>query len=68
MIVLQEKLESEVLVNWAVYKPIAQIGWLHAEQRDLITEDQVFPSSGPRSVIPTAIFSIEEYLWEQVQW
>ena len=68
MIVMQEKLEPAVSLSWAVYKPPAQIGWLHAEQRDLITEDQVFPSSGPVSVIPTAIFTVAEYEWSEVQW
>lgn len=68
MIVLQELLESTTKVDWAVYKPPARVGWLHAEQRDLISPDQRYPATGLRTVIPTAVFSVEEYLWEVVEW
>jgi hypothetical protein len=68
MIVLQELLQPTTTVDWAVYKSPAKIGWLHAEQRDLTSPDQRYPATGPRTVIPTAVFSVEEYLWEVVEW
>jgi hypothetical protein len=68
MIVLQELLEPTTKVDWAIYKPPVKIGWLHAEQRDLSSPEQRYPATGPRTVIPTAVFSLEEYLWEAVEW
>lgn len=68
MIVLQELIEPTTKVDWAIYEPPAQIGWLHAEQRDLISTDQRYPATGPRTVIPTAVFTLEDYVWEQVEW
>jgi hypothetical protein len=68
MITLQNLLEIEPKVEWGVYKPLAQIGWLHAEQRDLISPDQKFPSSGLRTVIPTAIFTFGTDVWQEVSW
>lgn len=55
MITLQDQLE-----------PSAEIGWLHAEK--IISKDQIVPSSGTRSVIPTAVYSLAEYVWESSQW
>lgn len=68
MIFLQEQLPPPVTVSFVEYVQPAKISWLHAEHRDLISEDQIRPSTGPASVIPTAIFSIEEYLWSGVEW
>lgn len=68
MIQLLEQLEPAVTLSWAVYEPLAEIGWLHGENKELTSPDQVAPSRGPASVIPTAIFSLETYPWEVVEW
>jgi hypothetical protein len=68
MIVLQDLLEPDTKIDWAIYKPLVQIGWLHAEQKDLTSPDQRFPATGPRTVIPTAVFNIDTYRWDVVEW
>ena len=51
-------------------EPSTKIGWLHTERRELESDYQVAPSKGPRTVIPTAIFSVVTslYEWTEVQW
>lgn len=70
MIEMQEQLDPAVKLQWKFYTPAAQIDWLHGENKVLASEDQIFPSSGPRTVIPTAIFSVvtSVYSWTEAQW
>jgi hypothetical protein len=72
MIEMQEQLEPSTTLSWKFYTPAAQVDWLHSEKRELESEDQIAPSSGPRTVIPTAIFTISgvsgTYTWTEVQW
>ena len=70
MIEMQEQLDPAVKLQWKFYPPAAQIDWLHGENKVLASEDQIFPSSGPRTVIPTAIFSVVTgtYTWTEAQW
>lgn len=68
MIDMLAQLEPATKLSWKAYTPSAQIDWLHGEKRELISEEQEFYSSGPRNIIPQAIFSVEEYLWNQVGW
>jgi hypothetical protein len=68
MIDLLDRLEPQAKISWATYIPVAQIDWLHSGKRILESPDQIYPSSGPSTVIPTAIFSIETYEWNTVAW
>jgi hypothetical protein len=73
MIEMQEQLEPSTTLAWKFYTPAAQVDWLHSEKRELESEDQIAPSSGPRTVIPTAIFTISgggtgTYTWTEAQW
>jgi hypothetical protein len=70
MIFLQEQLEAPSRILWGkAYVPPAQIGWMHSSNREFITEEQIKPSSGPASVIPTAIFTVTASdTWKEVQW
>lgn len=68
MIEMQEQLEPSTTLAWKFYTPAAQVDWLHTEKRELESEDQIAPSKGPRTVIPTAVFSIESYEWTQSEW
>lgn len=68
MITMQPQLEPAASLSWKFYTPPAIVGWLHTEKRDLQDEDQIAPSKGPSVVIPSAIFSIESYPWETVEW
>lgn len=70
MIFLQEQLEPPAKISWAgAYVPPAQIGWLHSSNREFLTEEQIRPSTGPASVIPTAIFNMAGFdTWDEVQW
>lgn len=68
MITLQPQLEPATSLDWKFYKPSAVVDWLHTEQRYNITEDQKAPSKGPITVIPTAVFTISTYAWNQVEW
>jgi hypothetical protein len=73
MIEMQEQLEPSTTLAWKFYTPAASIDWLHTEKRELESEDQIAPSKGPRTVIPTAVFTIGTggvavYNWEQVGW
>jgi hypothetical protein len=70
MIEMQEQLDPAVKLQWKFYPPAAQIDWLHGENKVLASEDQIFPSSGPRTVIPTAIFNVVTgtYTWTEAQW
>jgi hypothetical protein len=70
MIEMQAQLEPSSTLQWKFYTPTAEIGWLHAETRELQSDDQVFPSSGTRTVIPTAVFSIvtSVYNWTVSEW
>jgi hypothetical protein len=49
-------------------EPAAKIDWLHTEQRAL--KDQAYSATGPRTVIPTAIFTVSAATetWEAVEW
>ena len=68
MIELLERLEPAAKINWATYVFPAQVDWLHSGKRVLENSDQVYPSSGPSTIIPQAIFSVEIYNWETVGW
>jgi hypothetical protein len=70
MIFLQEQLEPASKILWGKsFTPLAQIGWMHTSNREFITEDQIKPSSGPASVIPTAIFNVNSFEnWDEVEW
>lgn len=70
MIEMQEQLEPSTTLAWKFYTPAASIDWLHTERRELESEDQVAPSKGPRTVIPTAVFTVQTliYNWTEVQW
>lgn len=68
MITLLNQLEPEVTVTWAPYTTAAQIDWMHSDKRVLETEEQVYPSSGPATVVPTAIFTISTYDWSGLEW
>ena len=68
MIEMLAQLEPATTISWKHFIPGAQIDWLHGERKDLISDEQVFYSSGPSNIIPQAIFSIEEYLWDQNGW
>lgn len=68
MIQMLDQLEPATKLSWGAYTPSAQIDWLHGEKRQLISQDQVIPSSGPASVIPSAVFSLVTYPWEVVGW
>jgi len=68
MIEMQEQLEPSTTLSWKFFTPAAEVGWLHTERRELESEDQLAPSKGPRTVIPSAIFSIEVYDWTLVEW
>jgi hypothetical protein len=68
MIELLDKLEPAAKISWATYAFPAQIDWLHSDKRVLENPDQVYPSSGPRTITPTAIFSVQTYEWDSVAW
>lgn len=68
MIELLDRLKPPASVAWAVYTMPAQVDWLHSDKRVIDNPDQVYPSSGPSTIIPTAIFSIETYEWEMAGW
>jgi hypothetical protein len=70
MIEMQEQLEPTTKLQWKFYTPAAQIDWLHGENKILGSEDQIVPSSGPRTVIPTAVFTVVSaiYSWTEAQW
>lgn len=68
MIELLGQLDPAVNVSWAVYNMPVQVDWLHSGKRELGSIEQVYPSSGPGTVVPTAIFSIETYSWDTVGW
>ena len=70
MIEMQEQLEPSTTLSWKFYTPAAQIDWLHGENKVLESEDQIAPSSGPRTVVPTAIFTVVSavYSWTEAQW
>lgn len=68
MINMLDQLEPAVKLSWGAYTPAAQIDWLHGEKRELISTDQIAPSNGPVSVIPSAVFSLETYPWEVAGW
>ena len=68
MIELLERLEPNAKIEWASYSLPAQIDWLHSDKRVLENPDQIYPSSGPRTITPTAIFTVETYLWDSVGW
>lgn len=68
MIELLDRLEPAAKISWATYTLPAQVDWLHSDRRVLENPDQVYPSSGPSTIVPTAIFSVEIYRWETVGW
>lgn len=68
MIQLLERLEPEVKVSWTTYSIPSQVDWLHSGKRILENPEQVYPSSGPASIIPTAVFNINTYDWDSVGW
>lgn len=68
MIELLDRLEPDASISWGSYVFSAQIDWLHSDKRVLESPDQVYPSSGPRTIVPTAIFSVETYEWDLVAW
>jgi hypothetical protein len=68
MIELLDRLEPAAKIDWAPYTMSAQIDWLHSDKRVLENPDQVYPSSGPSTIIPQAIFTIVNYVWESVGW
>lgn len=70
MIEMQEQLEPSTTLSWKFHTPATQIDWLHSEKRELDSEDQIAPSSGPRTVIPTAVFTVTSgtYTWTEAQW
>lgn len=68
MIELLDRLEPAAKIAWTTYEIPAQVDWLHSDKRVLENPDQIYPSSGPSTIVPTAIFSIETYEWDQVEW
>jgi len=68
MIELLDRLEPAAKIEWGVYTLPAQIDWLHSDKRTLGSLDQVYPSSGPSTITPTAIFTVETYVWDSVAW
>lgn len=68
MITMQPQIEPSTTLSWKFYTPTTFVGWLHTEKRDLQDEDQIAPSKGPATVIPSAVFSIESYIWQEVEW
>lgn len=68
MIVLQPQLEPTVVLEWKFYTPPAVVDWLHTEQRYLQTEDQLAPSRDPITVVPSAVFNIDTYVWTEAEW
>jgi hypothetical protein len=68
MIELLDRLEPAAKISWATYTLPAQVDWLHSDRRVLENPDQVYPSSGPSTIVPTAIFNVEIYRWETVGW
>ena len=49
--------------------PSVEIEWLHGEKRDFTSEEQANVASGPRTVIPTAVFTIGDlHFWEEAVW
>jgi hypothetical protein len=68
MITFQEQLGPATSLSWKFYEAPASVDWLHTESRQLESEDQIAPSKGPRTVIPSAIFSISAYVWSSLEW
>lgn len=68
MITLQPQLEPSATLGWKFYSQPATVDWLHTEQRYLQVEDQIAPSRGPVTVIPSAVFTISAYVWDEVEW
>lgn len=68
MIELLDRLEPAAKINWATYTMAAQIDWLHSGKRELEGPEQVYPSSGPGTIVPQAIFNIDTYEWDSVGW
>ena len=68
MIELLDRLEPAATIGWATYTLPAQIDWLHSDKRVLGSVDQIYPSSGPTALSPTAIFSVEIYEWDSTGW
>lgn len=68
MIQLLDRLEPAVKIKWAAYTMLAQIDWLHSGKRELASPDQAYPSSGPGTISPQAIFNIDIYEWDSVGW
>jgi hypothetical protein len=71
MIDLLARLEPTAKVAWSAYTMPAQIDWLHSGKRVLESPDQVYPSSGPGTVIPTAIFTVDAGAtieWMEIGW
>ena len=68
MITLLDRLDPAAKISWGSYTLPAQVDWLHSDKRVLDNPDQVYPSSGPSTIIPTAIFSVQTYSWDSVGW
>jgi hypothetical protein len=68
MIELLDRLEPAAKIGWATYTIPAQIDWLHSDKRVLGNVDQIYPSSGPGTISPTALFSVEIISWESTGW
>lgn len=59
MIVLQNQLGVGV-----------EVAWLHGGAKNPISTEEQLASSGPlRTVVPTAVFNISTYFWEDtIEW
>lgn len=59
-----------VYIDTLNYTPSVIVEWLHGGKRVASTQEQRRTSTGPSSVVQTAIFTIgqNEILWEDAQW
>jgi hypothetical protein len=72
MITMLDLLPPSTTISYVNYIPATQVDWMHSSKREWISEEQYYPSSGPASVIPTAIFTIVETgtpnVWLVAEW
>lgn len=68
MITLQDRIQPVVTLEWQSYKGLAVVDWLHSERRELLVDEQLVPSQKLRETPLSAIFTINSYLWTEVDW
>jgi hypothetical protein len=55
-----QTIDNNIRIGLTTYSRPLTIDWFHSERGQLISQEQVFPSSGPRNIIPEAVFTIPQ--------